>query len=46
MFDCPSSVTFGKGPMFSGNELIITEKGMMFEHRSGYGNKVSAMMME
>lgn len=46
MFDCPSSVTFGKGPMFSSNELIITEKGMMFEHRSGYGNKVSAMMME
>jgi hypothetical protein len=40
MFDCPSSVTFGQGPMFSDEELIITEKGMMFEHNSGFGNKV------
>ncbi len=46
MFDCPSSVTFGKGPMFSSDELIITEKGMMFELKSGFGNKVSAMIME
>jgi hypothetical protein len=46
MFDCPSSVSFGKGPMFSNDELIITEKGMMFEHNSGYGNKLSAMIME
>lgn len=46
MFDCPSSVTFGKGPLFSTDELLITEKGMMFEHNSDFGNKVSAMLME
>ncbi len=46
MFDCPSSVTFGKAPMFADDELVVTEKGMMFEHTSGFGNKVSAMVME
>lgn len=46
MFDSPSSVTFGQGPLFSAEALVITEKGMMFEHKSSFGNKVSAMVME
>ena len=46
MFDCPSSVNFGKGPYYTNDDLIITEKGMMFEHYSDFGNKVSGMFIE
>lgn len=46
LFASPSSVTFGKGPNYSGLDLIVTEKGMMFEHWSNYGNKVSGMVIE
>jgi hypothetical protein len=46
LFASPSSVTFGKGPNYTGMDLIVTEKGMMFEHASNFGNKVSGMVIE
>lgn len=46
LFASPSSVTFGQGPHYSNLDLIVTEKGMMFEHRSCFGNKVSGMTIE
>jgi len=46
MFDSPSAVIFGKGPHYTNEDLIITEKGMMFEHNSDNGNKVSGMRVE
>ncbi len=41
--DFPSSVTIGAGNMFSSNDLIITEKGILMEHNSDIGNKVSIL---
>ncbi|MFZ2633522.1 MAG: hypothetical protein WA081_20040 [Desulfosalsimonadaceae bacterium] len=46
LFASPSSVTFGKGPNYTGLDLIVTEKGMMFEHYSDFGNRVSGMVIE
>jgi hypothetical protein len=43
MFSSPSSVIFGKAPMFSNDELITTEKGIMTEMFSTIGNKVSVV---
>jgi hypothetical protein len=46
MFDSPSAVIFGKGPHYTNEHLIITEKGIFFEHNSDVGNKVSGMLIE
>jgi|GEM_PF-733620 len=39
----PSSVHFGVAPRFRANELVITEKGILYEMYSSYGNKLSCM---
>jgi len=39
----PSSVHFCVPPQFKANELIITEKGILYEMYSSYGNKMSCM---
>ncbi len=41
--DFPSSVTIGAGDMFSSGDLIISEKGILMEHNSDIGNKVSIL---
>ena len=46
LFASPSSVTFGRGPNYTGLDLIVTEKGIMFEHYSDFGNKVSGMVIK
>lgn len=42
----PSSVHFGAGPQFKTNELVITEKGILYEMYSTYGNKLSCMTLQ
>jgi hypothetical protein len=37
----PSSVIVGRGPLFSGYDLLVTEKGVLGEFSSDYGNKLS-----
>jgi len=37
----PSSVVVGRGPLFSGYDLLVTEKGVLGELSSDYGNKLS-----
>lgn len=39
----PSSVHFGVPPQFKANELVITEKGILYEMYSSYGNKLSCI---
>ncbi|MCP4131989.1 MAG: hypothetical protein GY754_13510 [bacterium] len=38
--DYPSAVLIGRGSMFDSHELIVTEKGFIFEKNSNFGNKV------
>jgi hypothetical protein len=45
MLASPSSVHFGTGGLFNTNELIITEKGLMFEYYSTLGNRVDLMTL-
>ncbi|MGE5415425.1 MAG: hypothetical protein ACM3UZ_01435 [Acidobacteriota bacterium] len=40
-FQSPSSVHVGQPPMFTNQDLIVTEKGIMFENNSNIGNKVT-----
>jgi hypothetical protein len=37
----PSSVQVGRGPLFSGTDVLVTEKGVIGDETSGYGNKLS-----
>lgn len=37
----PSSVLVGRGPLFSGRDVLVTEKGLLNEFNSDYGNKLS-----
>jgi hypothetical protein len=37
----PSSVIVGRAPLFSGFDLLVTEKGVLGEFSSDYGNKLS-----
>ena len=37
----PSSFAVGRGPLFSGRDLLVTEKGILLEFNSDYGNKLS-----
>ncbi len=41
----PSSVHFGTAPQFRSNELIITEKGLLYELYSSYGNKLTCLTL-
>ena len=42
-FENPSSVILGRSPLFSTGEIIVTEKGVLMEFDSDYGNRVSGM---
>jgi hypothetical protein len=37
----PSSVQVGQAPMFSGSDVLVTEKGVIGDESSGYGNRLS-----
>lgn len=41
LFKGPSSVVLGKPPLFEEGELIVTEKGMLFETNSAFGNSLT-----
>ena len=45
-FEFPSSLAYGKGTDFSGSELLVTEKGVLREMSSTYGNQLSKVNME
>ncbi len=44
-FDSPSAVAIGSGPWFSGKELLVTEKGILFDLNSSIGNQLSKVPM-
>lgn len=39
-FASPSSLAIGKGPMFSAKDLLVTEKGILFNSSPAYGNEL------
>ena len=45
MLASPSSVHFGTGVLFDTNELIITEKGLLYDYYSTLGNRVDLMTL-
>lgn len=45
MFSCPSSVHFGAGGLFDANELIITEKGLLYDYYSPIGNRIDLLTL-
>ncbi|HPS57514.1 MAG TPA: hypothetical protein PK514_05355 [Spirochaetota bacterium] len=45
MLSSPSSVHFGTGVLFDTNELIITEKGLLYDYYSTLGNRVDLMTL-
>lgn len=40
-FESPSSMAIGQAPMFSGSDLIVTEKGILYDKVSKVGNKAT-----
>lgn len=46
LFAGPSSVRQGNGAGFSSEDLIVTEKGILYDHYSGYGNKISCLRIK
>ncbi|CAG1018185.1 hypothetical protein BURC_02926 [Burkholderiaceae bacterium] len=42
----PSSVLVGRGPLFGGRDVLVTEKGLLNEFSSDYGNKLSRVKSE
>ena len=44
-FNSPSSMAVGQAPLFSGYQLMVTEKGLLQETGSNFGNRLSAMNM-
>lgn len=44
-FNSPSSLAIGQPPLFSGYEVLVTEKGLLQETGSNFGNRLSAMAM-
>jgi len=44
-FSSPSAIAIGQPPMFSGYEVLLTEKGLMFDNASSFGNRLSAAQM-
>jgi len=41
----PSSVVAGKGQGFDSNDLIVTEKGMLYNYSSRFGNKLTLIKL-
>jgi hypothetical protein len=39
--ESPSSVMLGRAPMFTGRDILVTEKGIIGEFSSGIGNKIT-----
>ena len=39
-FAFPSSVNIGSGPMFETGDMVVTEKGVLYEPNSSFGNRV------
>ncbi|MEW6707957.1 MAG: hypothetical protein AB1430_24185 [Pseudomonadota bacterium] len=37
----PSSVQVGRAPLFDGHDVLVTEKGLLLEFNSSYGNRLS-----
>lgn len=44
-FSSPSSLAVGQPPLFSGYQVLVTEKGLLQETGSDFGNRLSAMEM-
>lgn len=44
-FNSPSSLAIGQAPLFSGYQILVTEKGLLQETGSNFGNRLSAMEM-
>lgn len=43
--ESPSSLAIGQPPLFSGSDLIVTEKGILYDHISTVGNKLTRVPM-
>jgi hypothetical protein len=39
--ESPSSVMLGRAPMFTGQDILVTEKGIIGEFTSNIGNKIT-----
>jgi hypothetical protein len=37
----PSAVVVGRAPLFDGHDVLVTEKGLLFDFGSPYGNRLS-----
>lgn len=37
----PSAVVVGRAPLFGGHDVLVTEKGLLFDFGSPYGNRLS-----
>lgn len=37
----PSAVAVGRAPLFDGHDVLVTEKGLLFDFGSPYGNRLS-----
>ncbi|GAA3919429.1 hypothetical protein [Litoribacillus peritrichatus] len=44
-FNSPSSIAIGQPPLFSGYDLLVTEKGLLQEKNSSFGNRLSTATM-
>jgi sugar lactone lactonase YvrE len=44
-FNSPSALAIGQAPLFSGYQLLVTEKGLLQETGSSFGNRLSVMEM-
>lgn len=44
--DFPSALAVGKGPLFGGHDLLVTEKGFLGSHFDSVGNQLSLVPME
>ncbi|PID43859.1 MAG: hypothetical protein CSB48_03480 [Proteobacteria bacterium] len=45
-FDGPSSIAVGGGQSFDGNDLLVTEKGILLENNSNYGNRLTRVPLD
>ncbi|WP_020405963.1 hypothetical protein [Hahella ganghwensis] len=44
-FESPTSLAFGNGPWFNGEDILVTEKGMLFDLHSSFGNQLSRVSL-
>jgi len=45
-FEAPTALAIGAGQMFGGNDLMVTEKGVLLETKSNIGNRLSRVSMD